>query len=193
MKHLIFILVLLIVLTGCAPTAFIVGAAAGATAGGAVVYDNRGMDTIWQDNHISYHAQMRINTDDKLKHKTNISVATFDHVVLLVGEAPTEELRTYAENLVRQVPNIKRICNQITIGEPILTSTHSSDTWITTKVKSDMLTQKGLKSTQMKVVTENGIVYLMGLTTPSQGRLAAETARKVAGVKKVVEVFEYVH
>jgi osmotically-inducible protein OsmY len=192
MKQLIFIVVLL-GLTGCAPTAFMVGAGVGATAGGAVVYDNRGMNTIWEDNNISYQAQIRINCDPKLKHQTNISVATFDHVVLLVGEAPTEELRTYAENLVKQVPNIKRICNQITIGEPILTSTHSSDTWITTKVRSEMLTQKGLKSTQMKVVTENGVVYLMGLTTPSQGRLAAETARKVAGVRKVVEVFEYVH
>ncbi|MCK4609161.1 MAG: BON domain-containing protein [Gammaproteobacteria bacterium] len=189
MKKIAILLAVVPLLSACVPTALV----AGATAGGAVVYDNRSMGTMWQDNNTSYQAQILINNDKELKDKANISVAVFDHVVLLVGQAPTKELRDHAQTLIKTVPNIKRICNQITIGQPISASATSNDAWITTKVKSAMLGKKGLSSTQLKVVTEAGVVYLMGLTTPSQGKLAAEVARKVDGVKKVVKVFEYVH
>ncbi|KPJ67997.1 MAG: hypothetical protein AMJ43_00845 [Coxiella sp. DG_40] len=189
MKKILIVFIPLIALNACVPAAFV----AGATAGGAVIYDNRPIKTMWQDRNITNRAQFRISTDKELKNKTNISVATFNHIVLLVGQAPTQQLRTRATELIKDIPHIKRISNQIVIGQPISAAARSEDAWITTKIKAAMLEKEGLKSTQMKVVTENGVAYLMGLTTPSQGKLAADITRKIKGVKKVVKLFEYVH
>jgi osmotically-inducible protein OsmY len=186
MKKILLLITCIILLSACAPVAVVGGAAAG----GEIASDNRSMETMWHDQNSAYQAQMRIDADEQLQDKANIYAYVFDNVMLLVGQAPIPELRTRAANLVKTVSNIKRICNQIAIAQPISTSTR--DAWITTKVKTAFLKQKGLHSTQMKVITNNGIVYLMGLTAASQGKLAAETARKVKGVKKVVKVFEYV-
>lgn len=189
MKKILTIFTLLISLSACVPAAFV----AGATAGGAVVYENRAIKTIWQDRNITHRAQSRINRDKELRNRTNISVATFNHIVLLVGQASTEQLRFHAVKIIKDIPHIKRICNQIVIRPPISATTRSKDAWITTKIKAAMLEKEGLHSTQIKVITENGVAYLMGLTTSSQGKLAADTARKIKGVKKVVKLFEYVH
>lgn len=189
MKKILTIFTLLISLSACVPAAFV----AGATAGGAVVYENRPIKTIWQDRNITHRAQSRINRDKELRNRTNISVATFNHIVLLVGQAPMKQLRFRAVEIIKDIPHIKRICNQIVIRPPISATTRSKDAWITTKIKAAMLEKKGLHSTQIKVVTENGVAYLMGLTTSSQGKLAADTARKIKGVKKVVKLFEYIH
>ena len=187
MKKLLLLIVILPCVSACVPVAVVAGAAAG----GAVVYNNRSMETMLHDRNITYKAQLKINTDPQLKNKTHISVATLNGTVLLVGQAPTEKLRARALNLVKTVAGIKRIYNQITIEAPTSALTRSSDSWITTKVKTAMLAERGLKSTQIKVVTENGTVYLMGLITPNQGNLAAKAARRVDGVQRVIKVFEY--
>jgi osmotically-inducible protein OsmY len=189
MKKILIISTLLISLSACVPAAFV----AGATAGGAVVYENRPIKTIWQDQNITHRAQLRISTDKELMNRTNISIATFNHIVLLVGQVPTEQSRSHAVEIIKDIPNIRRICNQILIKPPISAAARSKDIWITTKIKAAMLEKEGLHSTQIKVVTEDGVAYLMGLTTPTQGKLAADTARKIKGVKKVVKLFEYVH
>ena len=186
MKKILLVIFIISLLQACAPVAVVGGAAAGSE----VVSDNRSMETMWQDENSAYQAQLYINSDEQLQDKANVSAYVFDNVMLLIGQAPNPELRTRAGDLAKTVPDIKRICNQIAITQPV--STNTKDSWITTKVKTALLEQKGLHSTQMKVITDNGVVYLMGLTAASQGKLAAETARKVDGVKKVVKVFEYV-
>lgn len=187
MKKILAILILLVVLAGCWPTAFLAGAAGA----GAIIYDNRSMEVMIDDRNITHQAQLQIDADDMLKDNTHISVATFNHIVLLVGQVATKEQKDRAEGIIKNVPEVKRIYNQITIEPPISYKARSEDSYITTKVKAAMLTQAGLRSTQMKIVTENGVVYIMGLTTRSQGNLAAETVRKVTGVKKVVKLLEY--
>jgi osmotically-inducible protein OsmY len=187
MKKLLLIFISITLLPACVPVAAVGGAAA---VGGTVASDNRTMETMWQDRNMAYQAQLYIDSDGDLRDKANISAYAFDHVLLLVGQAPNPGLRTQAEDLAKNAPNIKRICNQVAIAQPV--STNTKDSWITTKVKTALLEQKGLHSSQIKVITSDGIVYLMGLTAPSQGKLAAEVARKVGGVKKIVKVFEYV-
>lgn len=187
MKRMLAILVLMIPLAGCIPAAFVAGAAAG----GAVIYDKRSMKTMLEDGKISNLAQSRINQDPQLKGRSHISVAAFDHIVLMVGQAQTPELKQRAYQIVASVPDIKRIYNEVQIEGSISYLQRSSDDWITTKVKSRMLATPGLNSTQIKVVTEAGVVYLMGEVSQSQGNLAADAARRVGGVVKVVKVFEY--
>lgn len=188
MKKIIAILLLLIPLSGCIPAAVV----AGATVGGAIVYDKRSFKTILQDRHSAQTAQNIINSDPLLKKRTHISVAVFDHIALMVGQAQTPELRQRAYQLVKNVKHIQKVYNEVRIEGSISTLEATNDAWLTTKVKSAMLAAKGLHSTQIKVVTENAVVYLMGMVSHEQGALAANVVRRVNGVRKVVTVFQYI-
>ncbi len=179
---------ILFLLSGCVP---IIIAAVGATAGGAIIYDKRSSGVILQDQDITNRALGQLNADTTLKNSARVSVATFNHVVLLVGQAQSEELRERAYDDVRVLKGIKRVYNQIEVSPILTTWDQSGDAWITSKVKTAMLAKPGLSSSQIKVVTENKVVYLMGLVTPNQARLATDAARNVSGVKKVVQVFEF--
>ena len=130
--------------------------------------------------------------DKELNEKTRIIVSSFNGVVLLAGEAPTEDMRTRAGQLVQKVPGIKRMYNEITIGTPISALTQSSDSFITSKIKTQLLANKSLNGSQLKIVTENSTVFMLGEVTRGQGKTAAEIASKSSGVQKVVTLFEYV-
>lgn len=173
-------------LSGCIPAALVVGA----TAGGAVIYDKRGMETIAQDQESEKVAGHRLSKSPDLKQGTHIVVATFDHVLLLVGQTSTEEQKSIAYQLVSGVKNIARVYNEITVQKPTGEWQRSHDAWITTKIKTELLATPGLHSTEIKVVTENSVVYLMGILSPSQADSATNIARRIDGVHKVVRVFE---
>jgi len=187
LKKLIILFCICIPLCGCVASALVVGA----TAGGAVVYDKRSFKTINNDRHATEIAQTLIDHNRKLKKHSHITVATFNHIMLLVGQAQTAELRDLAYNLVSNTKNVQRIYNEISIGPSTSFMRRTNDTWLTTKIKTSMLTEKGLNSTQIKVVTENKVVYLLGLVSRKQAALATNVARRVSGVKKVVQVFQY--
>lgn len=176
-------------LAGCIP---VIIAAVGATAGGAIIYDKRTSAVILQDQDIANQAIAQLNADAALKGSARVTVAAFNRVVLILGQAESEQLRQAAYADVKRVKGVRRIYNQIEIISPVLTTwDQSGDAWITSKVKAAMLAKPGLSSSQIKVVTENKVVYLMGLVSPSQARSATEVARNVSGVNKVVQVFEY--
>ena len=163
----------------------------GATAGGAVVYDKRSFKAINEDRHATEIAQTLIDHSKTLKGRSHISVATFNHIMLMIGQAQTPELRDYAYKLVSNVKHVQRIYNEVIIAGSTSLIQRANDAWITTKEKASMLAAKGLNSTQIKVVTESSVVYLMGLVSREQGKLAANVARRVPGVRKVVKVFQY--
>lgn len=185
-KKIIGAILLVIGLSGCVPAALVIGA----TVGGAVVYDKRDIKTIVQDRDSAQAAANLISASPDLKTGTHISVATFDHIMLLVGQTETDAQRTTAYQIASQIKYISRVYNEITVQKPISMWQRSKDSWITTKIKTEMLTKPGLHSTQIKVVTENSVVYLMGMLTPKQTELATDVARRVDGVREVVKVFE---
>ncbi len=174
-------------LSGCIPAAFVAGA--GAT--GAIVYDKRSVKTMVQDRDMTNAVLKVISRDPDLSEQSHITIASFNHVMLLAGQAPTDALRVRAYQIASEAPNVKRIYNQITVEQPLSKKDQANDAWITTKVKSAIVAQKGLNSSQIKVVTENKIVYLMGILTPGQADLAATVASQVSGIEKVVKIFEY--
>ena len=163
----------------------------GATAGGAIIYDKRGFKTMNQDYNARAYAQRRLDNDPTLKGHSRLSVSVFNGIALLVGQAETSEIRDRAYQIVSGVSNIKRIYNEVTINKPASALQRTNDSWITTKVKAAMLAKAGLHSTNLKVITENGVVYLMGYVTRKQAALATDAARRISGVEKVVKVFEY--
>lgn len=187
MKNFILIIALALSLQSCF---FVAGAAAGA-AGVAVVYDHRKVADVLRDQHITNQVNEKINDNTLLKYDCHISVTTFNQVVLLTGQASTTELQQQAEALTKSVPEVARVYNQITIQGPTSSLIRASDAWITTKIKTQMLATKDLKSGTIKVVTEDGSVYLMGVVSHRQASMSVIIARQVAGVQKVVRIFQY--
>ncbi len=186
-NRVLILLLSMCLLQGCIGTAFVAGAAAG----GAVVNDRRPMKTIVKDQEIEHEAGIQIYGTKAINDNCHIVVVSFNHIVLLAGQAPTPALRALVVSTIKKIPDIKRIFNEISLGKPTSPLVRSSDAWITTKAKTELLLTKDLHSGQIKVITENGTVYLMGLVTPRQGNMAAAVTRRIAGVKRVVKLFEY--
>lgn len=178
-----------IFLQGCVPAAFV---AAGA-ATGVIVYDKRSAKTIVKDRDITFQVQSKLDHDKELSDKAHVSITTFNNIALLVGQTPSARLRKKAEKIVRSHSKIRLLYNEVSIGKPLSNRAMANDAWITTKVKTVLATTSGLNSTSLKIITENKVVYLMGLTTRQQAELATKKTRTVAGVKKVVKLFEYIN
>ncbi|HSD52749.1 MAG TPA: BON domain-containing protein [Burkholderiales bacterium] len=173
-------------LQGCAP--LVVG---GAVAGGAMVAaDRRQPDIMATDERIEIQATNRIS--DIFKDKGNINVTCYNKEVLLTGEAPTEALKQDAEKAAATVPEVKGVINDLQIGPPSSLGQRSNDTYLTSVVKSRFVTAQKFNPIHVKVVTESGTVYLMGLVTRREADDATQIARTTNGVKRVVRVFEYV-
>lgn len=180
----ITVLLLSILLTGC-----VVAVVAGAAAG--MVYDRRSVTTMEADARIFHIVHKNIVTDPQFR-DSRILVSSFNRVVLLVGQTPTASLRVVAEKVAQSTPGVKRVYDEITVERPIPISQRTKDSWITSQVRSNMLAKKGLESGSIRVVTENGVVYLMGIVSAEQGTLSVDVARRVNGVKKVVKIFQYI-
>lgn len=187
MRYIVTLIILCFGLQGCI---FVAGAAAGA-AGIAVVYDHRKLEKIALDQTITNCINDQIKLDSELSCNTHIEVTTFNQVVLLTGEALTTELSQKAESIAHHTGDVKKVYNQITIKGPSSSLTRASDSWITTKIKTEMLATKGLQSGSIKVLTENGTVYLMGIVTHEQADIAVEISRQVSGVQRVIRIFQY--
>ena len=188
MKKLGFLLLPIFILQGCLGGAAVV---AGSTAGATVASDTRTMSTIADDVSIDYHAHEALVADKTLNAEGHVVPASYNHVLLLVGEVPNNELRDRAETLVNNLPDVKRVVNKISIEKPISLMRKTNDTLLTTNVKTRMFSTTNLKASHIKVITENSVVYLLGKVSREQGSIAAEVAKNSTGVKKVVKVFEY--
>lgn len=169
---------------------FVVGAAAGAAAI-AVVYDHRTIQNTVEDTKLANQIVHKIHAVPALRNECHIEVTVFNRVVLLTGQTPNGEWREQAEAIVKSVQGVTRVYNQLSIQGPTSSLTRTSDSWITTKIKGEMLATDDLKSSSIKVVTENGTVYLMGVVTKGQAEIAVDIARQVSGVQKVVKIFQY--
>ncbi|MFA5495013.1 MAG: BON domain-containing protein [Porticoccaceae bacterium] len=123
--------------------------------------------------------------------KAHINVHVFNGVVLLTGEVPREELRGTAGDIARRFRGVRQVHNELQVMANTSMMNRANDSWLTTKLKSKLVAYKDIDSSKIKVVTENGVVYLMGLVFPDQANKAANVASTTSGVRKVVKVFEY--
>lgn len=179
--------VLCSLLTAC--PAIIIGATGGTA---MAAHDRRDAKIILDDEAIEVEATDKIYADEQLYKKVHINVTSFNYVVLLTGEVLTPQLKAHAISLVRNVKNVKHVLDYVQVGALTSFSDRSGDSWITSKVKTKMITTKGISSNRVKVVTEAANVYLMGMVTPEEAALAGELARNIKGVKRVIKLFEYI-
>jgi osmotically-inducible protein OsmY len=174
------------VLQACAEAVIIGGVAAGVL----MAADRRQTEVMFSDQRIEFNASSRI--DDALKGEGHINVTSYNYTVLLTGEVPTAQAKSDAEKAALEVQNVKTVVNELQIAGTSSAASRSNDAYITSKVKSNFLGNEKFKPTDVKVVTEAGVVYLLGLLTRDEADAATEIARGTGGVQKVVRVFEYV-
>lgn len=172
-------------ITACVPV--VVG---GAAAGGAMAADRRSSGAYIEDQEIELKAGKAI--DDELKSNVHANVTSYNRHVLITGEVSSDANKAKAESLVKPIQNVNSINNQLVVGPNSSISKRANDTYITSKVKTNFLTANKFSANYVKVVTENGTVFLLGLVTRKEGNDAAEIASGTSGVSKVVKVFEYI-
>jgi osmotically-inducible protein OsmY len=178
-------LMLVPILSGC-----FAAVATGVGAGALMLADRRPAETYVTDQGIELRAADRIR--ENFGRKVRVSAISYDRNVLLVGEVPDEATKATVEKLISSVPNVKAISNELQIGPARSLAGESNDTYITTKVKARFVDANSFAANHVKVVTEAGVVYLLGLVTQREAQAAVDIARTTAGVKKVVRVFEII-
>jgi osmotically-inducible protein OsmY len=170
-------------LPGCAP--LIIG---GAMLGGTMMYvDRRTSGTQVEDQAIELKASARVR---ELALPAHVNVTSYNRLVLITGEVPREADKAAVEQVVAKVEAVKSVVNDLAVGEPSTVSARANDGVISGKVKASFVDAKDLQAQAAKVVTERGVVYLMGRVTEREAGRFADVARSVDGVRKVVKVFE---
>src|SRR6476661_1670779 len=173
-------------LNGCIPLA-ITGVAASAQ----IATDRRTTGAQLDDEFIEDKAIAQIA--DRLKSDIHVNVTSYNGIALLTGEVPTEAAKNDVAQIVRSMPKVRIVQNELVVGPTSRLSARTNDTFITSKVKARFVeAHSKFQINHIKVVTERSVVYLMGIVRRDEGDAAAEIARTTSGVERVVKVFEYI-
>ena len=152
----------------------------------------RTVGTMIDDEQLETIAKVNLKkASEALKH-AHINVTSYNGVVLLTGQVADNRSRELAANTVKAIPKARQVYNELQVQGKTSVLARSSDTWLTTKVKSRLMAEKNLESRRIKVVTEDGVVYLMGLLSRQEAEIASEISRTTGGVQKVVKAVEYI-
>ena len=171
-------------LQGCFPLA-----ATGLAASALMMDDRRTSGIYIEDENIEWKSLARAREKFRGVH---ISTTSYNLNVLLTGQAPTEEVKNEITEVVRAIPSVKKVNNEIAVSGNVSLAARGNDAIVTSNVKARLLGNGKVSPNHIKVVTENGIVYLMGIVTQQEGDAAAEVARTTSGVARVIKVFEYI-
>jgi osmotically-inducible protein OsmY len=170
---------------GCVP--LVIGA------GGAAAYssleDRRTTGIQIEDEAIETRASNRVS--DRFGSRVHVNVTSYNRVALLTGEVPDDAARTEVEKIVRAVPNVREVTNDLQVAGISSYPARANDAYLTTKVRGRLFDTKRVSPVHLKVVTEAGAVYLMGVVTEAEAEEAVDITRNTGGVRKVVKVFEY--
>ena len=176
-----------LLLSGC-----VLFAATAIGTGASVAHDRRTAGVFIEDQAIELKAIKAIFDDKELYKNSHINVTSYKKDILLTGETPTEALSQRAVDLVKDIAEVGHVYNELEIAAPSSLISRSSDTLITGKLKSKLLLLKDFDGTRVKIITERGIVYLLGLINREEGQRATEVAQATGGVQKVIKLFQYI-
>jgi len=175
-------------LHGCAAPLLIGGATA---TGVAVANDRRTAGTMLDDERIEMSILNEMTSDQELVDHTHLNVTSYNGIVLLTGEAETKALSQRIIDIARRVNKVRRVINELHISRLSDAASRREDTVITTRVKSRLVNDDRIDASAVKVVTEHGTVFLMGLITQEEAAIAVDIARHTEGVQRIIKVFEY--
>lgn len=174
-----------LVLQGCGVALIGAGGAAAVTS----IEDRRTTGTQIEDEGVELRVGNRIG--ERFGDKAHVNVTAFNRWVLLTGEAPDEAARAEMEKIATAVPNVRGVSNEVQVAGSSSLASRASDSFITSKVKARFVDARKFSPVHVKVVTEAGVVYLLGVVTDQEAEDAVEVARTTGGVRKVVKIFEY--
>ena len=188
--------ILSLILSLCAASALLSGCGTiMSSAGAGPIKEAPGERTFAQqmaDESIETKALVNINAADEAYDQAHLSVVSYNGFLLLVGQVPSEALKALATDVTRDLEAVRRIYNELEVGPETSAGTRTNDTWITTQVKSKLLASSDTPGRRVKVVTENAVVYLMGLLTAAEADRSALEAAEVKSVTRVVQLFEII-
>ncbi|HGJ5873666.1 MULTISPECIES: division/outer membrane stress-associated lipid-binding lipoprotein [Arsenophonus] len=186
---LITIICSTLLLQGCLGAA-VIGSAAVATKSAT---DPRSVGRQVDDGTLEARVSAAINKDQDITRNARIITTAYEGKILLTGQAPDLALAERAKQIATKVEGVEAVYNEIRQAMPVDLGTASKDTWITTKIKSQILTSDSVKSSTVKVITEAGEVFLLGILTQQEGAAAAKIASETDGVKRVTTAFTYLN
>jgi osmotically-inducible protein OsmY len=166
-----------------------------ATTGGTGVKEDpgrRSVGTMIDDSSIETTVDVNIDAADPALKNSHINVVSFNGVVLLVGQVPSQDLKNLATRVATSSTRVKTVHNELEIAGATTFLSRSNDSWISSKLKTLMLADPTVSGLRIKIVTENGVVYLMGLVTQAEAQAAVDLVSNASGVTKVVRAFEYI-
>jgi len=161
----------------------------------SLLQDRRPRETIALDKEIETEAYSELNSDNDLLNQSHFTITAYNGAVLVTGETPTEALEKKIISTVQAIPNVKLIHNNLTIADPSDSGSRANDQFITDSVKkalNQIRTIPDFDPAMVKVITENGTVYLMGLVHRDEGAVVINVTRLQPGIKQIVTVFEYI-
>jgi len=168
-----------------------------ATTGNEGIQENRGsrsMGAVVDDNSIETVIKVNLNAADEQLKKAHINVVSFNGTVLLVGQVPSQDIKNLATRVARTSSSrVKEVYNELEVAGATTFLSRSNDAWLSVKIKTLMLADAEVSGMRTKVVTENGVVYLMGLLTQEEANTAVNLVSNTKGVTKVVRAFEYIN
>lgn len=186
LKKLAILLGATIFLQGC--VAAVIGCGAVAA---KVATDPRTTGTQIDDETLEFKVENAVEKDAQIKAEGRVNAVSYNGRVLLIGQVPNSDVKDTATALAKGVKGVNEVYNELTVSSKISFAQISKDSWLTTQVKSKMFVDGRVKATDVKVISENGEVFLLGNVTQSQANAAADIASKISGVKKVIKVFKY--
>lgn len=173
-------------LQGCVPA--VVGA--GAAAGVMTAHDRRTTGTQADDEGLEWKAAQQI--PENYKNDAHVNFTAFNRRLLITGEVPSEDARNVIGERVGKLEGVKEVFNETVVGAASSLSSRTNDSYVTSKVKARLVDEKTISANHVKVVTEAGVVYLMGIVTEREGKVAVAVTRTTAGVRKVVNLTEVI-
>ena len=185
MKRLLVLCLLVLLAPGCVPV--LVGA--GGAAAVSSLEDRRSTGAQIDDESIEIRASNRVS--DRFGDRVHVNVTSYNRIALITGEVPDERARDEVEKIVLAVPTVRGVTDDLQIAGLSSFGSRTNDSYLTTKVRGRLLDTKRISPVHVKVVSEAGVVYLMGIVTDAEADEAVEIARTTGGVRKVVKVFEY--
>ncbi len=152
----------------------------------------RTLGTVLDDQQLETAAQVNIKKASQELDNAHITAVAYNNILLLIGQVPSNQLRILAGDTVKKIHGVRQVFNEVQVQGKTSFLARSNDTWLTTKVKSQLALNKDIDSGRIKVVTEDGVVYLMGLLSRTEAEKAADVVSTIGGVQKVVKAVEYI-
>lgn len=184
LRWLCFILITCIFISSCMMGGI-------AVSGAQAVYDRHNIQKKLDDNYTSMQAYRAIYLNTDKYKNTHVSIATYNDAIIITGQTPEVEQKDEITLLVKNFAENRKVYNFAEIASPSSVITRASDSWITSKIKLKLIATNNIDPTKIKVVTENGTVFLMGMVLKEDADTAVDIAQNTSGVQSVVKIFSY--